>query len=103
MDSIIQSRKQKCFLCGGGLWQESLDKHHIFGAANRDNSEKYGLTVYLHHSRCHIFGKMSVHANAKVNRKLQRYAQKKAMAYYGWSIEDFRNIFHKNYLYEEDS
>lgn len=36
--------------------------------------------------------------NAKINLKLKRLAQQKAMEYYGWTIEDFRAIFGKNYL-----
>jgi hypothetical protein len=58
------------------------------------------LTVYLHHSRCHIFGDNSVHKNARINRKLQAFAQEKAMEEYGWSVEDFIKEFYKNYLEE---
>jgi hypothetical protein len=98
MESIIQKDKTRCFLCGMVGYVEPLDKHHIFFGANRSKSEKYGLTVYLHHNRCHIFGENSVHANARINRKLQAFAQKKAMKHYNWSEEDFRSIFHKNYI-----
>lgn len=77
---------------------ESLDKHHCFGGALRKKSERYGLTVYLHHDRCHIFGENAVHKNARINRKVQAFAQKKAMDHYGWSIEDFIKEFYKNYL-----
>lgn len=97
-ESIIQKDKTKCFICKQNPCGDSLDKHHIFGGADRSKSEKYGLTVYLHHNRCHIFGENSVHANAKINRKLQAYAQKKAMQHYEWSIDEFRKIFGKNYL-----
>ena len=100
MDSIIQKSKTKCFLCHKGLGVESLDKHHIFGGALRDKSERYGLTVYLHHNRCHIFGDNSVHKNARINRKLQAFAQKKAMDHYGWDVERFIKEFYKNYLEE---
>ena len=64
----------------------------------RNKSERYGLFVYLHHNRCHIFGEGAVHKNARINRKLQAFAQKKAMEIYGWSVEDFIKIFGKNYL-----
>jgi hypothetical protein len=92
--SILQTQKE-CYLCGGG---NTLDEHHIFGAANRKKSEKYGLKVYLCHHSCHIFGKNSVHQNSEINSTLKAEAQKKAMEYYGWSVDDFRNIFGKNYL-----
>lgn len=97
-DSIIQIDKTKCFICGQNPCGDPLDCHHIFNSYNRNNSEKYGLKVYLHHNKCHIFGKNSVHMNAKINLKLKRLAQQKAMEYYGWTIEDFRAIFGKNYL-----
>lgn len=77
---------------------EPLDCHHVYGASNRKNSEKYGLKVYIHHNKCHIFGKNSVHQNAEINRALQKIVQKRAMRHYGWSIEDFRNIFGRNYI-----
>lgn len=98
MESIIQKDKTKCFICKQNPCGDPLDKHHIFGGADRSKSEKYGLTVYIHHNRCHIFGENSVHANATINRKLQAYAQEKAMKHYNWSVEDFRRIFGKNYL-----
>ena len=77
---------------------EPLDCHHIYGASNRKNSEKYGLKVYLHHRKCHIFGKNSVHQNNELNNKLKAIAQRKAMEYYGWDVDTFRSIFGKNYL-----
>ena len=98
MESIIQKDKTKCFICKQNPCGDPLDKHHCFFGALRSKSEKYGLTVYIHHNKCHIFGENAVHRNAEVNRKLQAFAQEKAMQHYGWSIEDFRSIFHKNYL-----
>ena len=98
MESIIQKDKSHCFICRMNANLEPLDCHHIFGASNRNNSEKYGLKVYIHHSKCHIFGENSVHRNAKVDKALKALAQKKAMKHYGWSIEKFREIFGKNYI-----
>ena len=70
----------------------------MFGGSNRSKSEKYGLTIYLHHSKCHIFGKRAIHNDAEMNRAIKAMAQEKAMQHYGWSIEDFIKIFGKNYL-----
>ena len=103
MDSIIQKDKTKCLLCGANGFSDPLDKHHCFFGSLRSKSERYGLTVYLCHSKCHIFGENSVHVNARINRKLQAYAQKKAMAHYGWSREDFRREFYKNYIEEDET
>ena len=98
MKSILQSDNTKCFLCGMNTNLEPLDAHHIFNGANRNKSEQYGLKVYLHHSKCHIFGKNSVHQNNAVSNKLKAHAQKVAMRYYGWDENTFRLIFGKSYL-----
>ena len=98
MESILHFSKRRCYLCGGYANIDPLDKHHIFGGANRKNSEKYGLTVYLHHNSCHIFGKDSVHQNAFISNELKAVAQERAMKHYGWTVEDFRAIFGKSYL-----
>lgn len=97
MDSIIQTEKY-CFVCGQAENGDHLDKHHVFGGALRKKSEKFGLTVYLHHNKCHIFGQCAVHQNSVVNNMVKQMAQKRAMQYYNWSVEDFRKEFHKNYL-----
>ena len=89
---------RKCFLCGRNGAGDPLDKHHLFGGPYRSKSEKYGLYVYLCHNRCHIFGKMSVHQNAKTMNQLKRYGQLKAMKENGWSTDDFIREFGKNYI-----
>jgi hypothetical protein len=90
MESIIQKNKQ-CYVCGS---VQSLERHHIWaGTANRKQSEKYGLTVYLcheHHSLMQL--------NYEFGLELKQYAQLKAMEHYNWTIEDFKKRFGKNYL-----
>ena len=98
MESIIQKDKTKCFICKQNACGDPLDKHHVFFGAMRSKSEKYGLTVYLHHNKCHIFGENAVHKNAEVNQQLQSFVQKKAMKHYGWTVEDFRREFYKSYI-----
>ena len=91
--SIIQEDRAHCFICGMNANLEPLDEHHVYPAANRKNSEKYGLKVYIHH-----FGKDSVHQNAEVDRALKATVQKIAMRRYGWTVQDFRSIFGKSYI-----
>ena len=98
MKSIIQKDVSKCFICKQNPCGDPLDKHHVIGGALRSKSERYGLTVYIHHNKCHIFGENAVHRNAKINERLQALAQKKVMKLYGWSIEDFRMKFYTNHL-----
>lgn len=91
-------KERQCFLCGANGSGDPLDRHHIFGAAYRKKSEKYGLVVDLCHHRCHIFGGYSVHNNAKTMLQLKRYGQLKAMREQGWTEDDFRREFGKSYL-----
>ena len=88
----------ECFLCGRNGSQDRLDRHHIFGGANRKKSERYGLVVHLCHNDCHIFGEKAAHKNAETMLKLHQYGQRKAMQENGWSVEDFIRVFGKNYL-----
>ena len=90
--------ERECFLCGKNGSADPLDKHHIFGGSCRKKSEKLGLTVFLCHKECHIFGNKSVHKNPEAREKVKIYGQKKAMREQGWSIDDFRREFGKNYV-----
>lgn len=98
MESILQKNHTYCFLCKQRANGDFLAKHHCFGGALRKKSEKYGLTVYLHNNKCHIYGDLAVHKNAEVNRQLQAYAQKKCMEHYKMTKEQFIQEFYKNYL-----
>ena len=86
--SIMQS-KCECYLCG---ITRTLNRHHVInGVGNRDNSERYGLWVYLcpkHHEM--------VHTDQKLDVELKRYAQRAFEETY--PDEDWMKIFHKNYL-----
>ncbi len=94
--SILQADSTRCWLC---RWTgEPLDKHHVFSGALRKKSEKYGLTVYLCHSSCHIFGPHSAHQSGKTARYLRQQAQRAAMERYGWTTDNFIREFGKNYL-----
>ncbi len=92
--SIMQDEK-KCYICGCHNW---LEEHHIFnGNPNRKISEKHGLKVWLCHN-CHNEPPHGVHHNRENALKLKAEAQEAAMLYYGWSKDEFRKIFGKNYL-----
>ena len=92
---IIGNEKGKCFICGRHMPTES---HHIFfGTANRQLSEKFGLKVDLCHE-CHNEPPNGVHFSNIQCRFLQKIAQSEAMRYYGWSKDEFMQIFGRNYL-----
>lgn len=85
----------KCFLCGQWGW---LEEHHIFGGANRKHSEKYGLKVGLCGISCHREGTKAAHRCAETAQILHEYGQKKFMNEQGATIDEFRDVFGKNYL-----
>lgn len=98
--SIIQTDRSYCYICGKNAHADyfGLEEHHIFGGFGiRPLSEKYGLKVYLCH-HCHNEPPNGVHYNKENREALQAKAQKIAMRRYGWSIDDFRAIFRKNYI-----
>ena len=101
MNSILQSDTTKCFICEQNPGMDPLDKHHIYGGPMRSLSERYGLFVFIHHNKCHIFGKNSAHKNNAVRKKLQALGQAEAMKRYGWTREEFTEKFMRNYLEDE--
>ena len=94
MKSIIQKDTDKCFICHSQNW---LEWHHVFNAAYRKKSDKLGLVVRLCHW-CHNEAPNGVHHNREVRRKLQAYAQAKAMKEFKWSVDDFIKKFGRNYI-----
>ena len=87
-----------CALCGRNGSVDPLDKHHVFGGANRAKSEKYGATVDLCHERCHERGPEAVHNCRETDLKLKRKTQRELMERLGWSEDDFRREFGKSWL-----
>lgn len=92
---------KECFLCARNGNGDRLERHHIFGGSRRKLSEKYGLVVWLCGSRCHREGPYSVHMNAKIMDELHQFGQRLAQEKYGWTVDEFRDIFGANYLDEE--
>jgi hypothetical protein len=90
---------RKCFICERSETSYNrLEVHHIFqGRGRRQLSDRYGLTVLLCRN-CHTQSKYSAHQNADVARYLHRYGQEKAMREQGWTKDEFKAIFGKNYL-----
>lgn len=83
----------KCFLCT----RPATETHHIFGGALRKKSERYDLTVRLCHN-CHNEPPYGAHHNKQTMLYLHQYGQRKAMEENGWTVEDFRREFYKNYI-----
>lgn len=93
MKSILQDEK-KCYITGDTNY---LHKHHIFGAFNRDNSEKHGLWVWLRWDY-HIADSphRTPHNDSEVDLMLKRTAQRKFEETH--TRQEFMLIFGRNYL-----
>lgn len=82
-----------CFICGAYY---QIEKHHIFGGANRNKSDKDGLIVFLC-PECHR-GKDGVHNNAVLMRMLKAFGQMQWMRETGKGVVEFIARYGKNYL-----
>ena len=91
MQSIIQSEKE-CFICHNTI---GLHDHHIFGAANRKWSEKYGLKIWLC-PRCHNMSDDGIHFRKDLMLKVKQIGQRKFGETH--TREEFLRIFGRNYL-----
>lgn len=99
----MQDWTRSCWLCGRNGADDPLDRHHIFeGWANKANSERWDVTVCLCHNRCHIFGRDAAHNSKATADRLHRYGQRQIMLREGWTVEDFRRVFGRNYLDEDE-
>ena len=91
MISILQTEKE-CFVCKTTY---GLEEHHVIGGtANRKQSEKYGLKVWLCHE--HHRGNTGVHFNKELDLKIKKIAQSTFEREH--TREEFRAIFGKSWL-----
>lgn len=92
MKSIIQKRKE-CYICGQVT---NLHSHHILFGKNRNNSEKFGLKVWLclnHHEGTNgVHGKNGHELDLKLKKIAQRTFEE------NHTREEFMKIFGRNYL-----
>ncbi len=93
--SIMQNGRES-YLSGR---TDSLEKHHVFGGANRKWSEIYGLFVYLAHDE-HNEPPRGVHHNAEKDYALKCDGQRAFERVHG-TREEFMQIFGRNWLDEE--
>ena len=91
MDSILQKEKC-CYMCGT---ERNLELHHvIFGRGRKDNSDRFGLTIWL--CAKHHRGDYSPHKNRKFDLLLKELAQEKFEETY--TRENFIYRFGRSYL-----
>lgn len=91
MKSILETERGECFLCG----KYPTEEHHIFGGANRRNSEINGFKAFLCRS-CHTGTPNGVHHNRKNNDMLKAVCQAEFEKTH--TRQEFMDIIGKNYL-----
>lgn len=92
MKSIIQTERE-CYVCGT---TRDIHEHHIFeGIANRRQSEKYGMKIFLC-GRHHNMSNQGIHFNKELDISVKQMAQEIFEETH--TREEFRAIFGKSYL-----
>lgn len=90
--SVFTDDMDHCYFTGTA----PVERHHIFGGANRKNSEKYGFVVPLRPD-LHPNGVYAGQSAKLIDVKLKTMAQEHFEREYG-TRDDFRRIFGKSYL-----
>lgn len=90
--SVFTDDMDHCYFTGTA----PVERHHIFGGANRKNSEKYGFVVPLRPD-LHPNGVYAGQSAKLIDVKLKTMAQEYFEREYG-TRDDFRRIFGKSYL-----
>ena len=81
-----------CAICG--RTDGKLSRHEAMHGPYRTKSKNLGLWILVCdgcHNRIH-------HKNDGLDLKVKVAVQKRAMAYYGWTTDDFRQRFGKSYV-----
>ena len=89
MGIIPFDQKNHCYIC---KLNRQTETHHIFQGANRQASDKLGLTIEVCRE-CHS----RIYDNPKDYEHIKTYAQLKAMDKYNLSFDDWRKLFRKDY------
>ena len=91
-ESLFSTSEDECYLCGRCV---RVERHEIFGGANRSNSKRYGLWINVC-PNCHRTDKDSIHLAPEKHTDLKIEAQQ--LFEEAYIDKDFMSIFGRNYL-----
>lgn len=74
-----------------------LVRHEVFHGPNRQKSIELGLYVFLSPD-AHNMASYGVHFNRQFETYLQEVSQRRAMEYYGWTLDDWMRVIGRNYI-----
>lgn len=98
MTKSIMQLDHVCYLCSKNGQTDRLERHHIFGGANRGKSEEDGLWVWLCGNECHRNGKQAAHRSRNTMISLHRAGELAYLEAYNKTKEDFLTRYGRNYL-----
>lgn len=76
-------------------------KHHIMGGAYRKKSDEDGLVIFLT-PELHNMSNQGIHFNKWFDNYAKKEAQKKWMAYYNKTVDDWVARYGHNYLGDDE-
>lgn len=91
--SIFTSNLNRCYISGSDKNEADIHIHHIFGAANKHNSERRGFIIPLR-ADWHDTADYGIHFNKELDLKYKRQCQDYYLKHYG-TMEEFIKEFGK--------
>lgn len=89
--SIFTKDLNTCIITGSKKPDADIHVHHIFGASNKANSEKYGFLIPLR-ADWHDMADYGIHFNRELELKYKHKCQEYWLKHYG-TKEEFIKIF----------
>ncbi len=90
--SVFTDDLYHCIITGdGGKGLYGIHVHHIFGGANKKNSEKYGFLIPLRND-WHSMSNYGIHNDRELDLKYKRLCQEYWLEHYG-TQEEFIKVF----------
>ena len=94
MSNSLICNERTCYVCGTTF---NLHRHHIFGGANRNKSERDGCWCWLCASH-HNMSSKGVHFNRELDLRLKSFCEERWMSRNDKTEEDFIAEYGRSYL-----
>lgn len=88
--SVLDKRQDICCICNRS--DKPLQRHEVFHGPFREKSKRYGCWIAVCYE-CHD----KLHQGGALERGVKGAIQNMAMDRYGWTIDEWRLLFGKNY------
>lgn len=88
----VMGEMDRCALCGRR--DRALQRHECFHGAYREKSKNYGCWILI----CDLCHEKIHHKGGGMDQLAKTMMQNKAMEFYGWGVDEFRDRFGKNYV-----